>query len=113
MPYRQMLLDEKVFGSDANVFNHLRFLHNPALAKSPSFRPFGGGTNLCPGRALAQKEILWFVALAIGKLDLVLGEGCDGSHRNIPDQENNPYIGILRPVIGQDVHVRVRKPVLI
>ena len=48
IPYRQMLLDEQVFGADAESFNPCRFLKNPGLAKNSSFRPFGGGLSYCP-----------------------------------------------------------------
>ena len=110
IPYRQMLVDEQVFGADANIFNHQRFLDNPALAKSLSFKPFGGGTTLCPGRVLAQREVLSFVALALGKFQLELGEGFDESHRKVPDLETkNPCIGIMGPVTGQDVHCNVKR----
>ncbi|KAF4633341.1 hypothetical protein G7Y89_g4783 [Cudoniella acicularis] len=111
IPYRQMLLDEQFFGADAQSFNHERFFHNPALAKSPSYKPFGGGTTLCPGRILAQREVLLFVALAVGKFKLGLGTGLDKTHRQLPELETkNPCIGIMGPVTGQDVHINVRKP---
>jgi len=111
IPYRQMLLDPQVFGADAQTFNHERFLQNPTLVKSPSFKPFGGGTTLCPGRVLAQREVLTFVALAVGKFGLALGIGSDKSHRQVPELETkNPCIGIMGPVAGQDIHVLVREP---
>ncbi|KAF2478407.1 cytochrome P450 [Lindgomyces ingoldianus] len=108
VPYRQMLLDEAVFGPDTNEFNHERFLQNPSLAKSSSFKPFGGGVTLCPGRQLAQREVLSFVALALCKFDLNMGEPLSNSHRNVPELEARiPCIGIMGPVAGQDVHTRV------
>lgn len=110
VPYRQMLLDETVFGSDASQFNHERFLRDASLMKSPSFKPFGGGITLCPGRQLAQREVLTFVALAICKFDLRLGVAQDSTHRDVPDLETEiPCIGIMGPVSGQDIHTFIRR----
>ena len=67
IPYRQVMLDETVYGNESGLYNHKQFLDNPALLRSLNYKPFGGGVTLCPGRTLAQKEILTFVALAIGK----------------------------------------------
>lgn len=61
-----------VWGPDANDFNPRRFLDWSNDKKSPrdrrhaSYMPFGGGKHLCPGRNLAQTEILGTVlALAL------------------------------------------------
>ena len=50
IPYRQMLLDEQIFGADADSFNPLRFVRDPGLVKSSSFWPFGGRLAYCPRR---------------------------------------------------------------
>lgn len=72
IPYRQMLLDEQVFGADSSQFNPARFLCHPALTKHPSFRPFGGGLAYCPGRFIAQKEIVSFAALVVVRFNVQL-----------------------------------------
>lgn len=45
IPYRQLHTDEQVYGDNVRQFDHHRFLHNKDLSRSPSFKPFGGGTT--------------------------------------------------------------------
>lgn len=62
IPYRQLHFNEEVFGKDVHQFDPERFLKNEALPKSSSWRPFGGGTTMCPGRFgcfLLQREVEW------------------------------------------------------
>ncbi|KAF2019660.1 cytochrome P450 [Aaosphaeria arxii CBS 175.79] len=111
IPYRQMLLDDRAFGHDAHKFNHERFLQNPNLAKSPSFKPYGGGSTLCPGRMVAQKEILTFVALAVGKFQVRLPQQDSFRSQGVPDMNvRTPCIGIMGPVEGGDVDVVITRP---
>ncbi|KAJ8069257.1 hypothetical protein OCU04_002921 [Sclerotinia nivalis] len=63
------------WGPNVEVFDHRRFLpenkrHNPI-----SFRGFGGGTTLCPGRHFASTEILAFTALLILRFDIAPVDG--------------------------------------
>lgn len=51
-------------------FDANRFLANTGLSKSPSFRPFGGGTTYCAGRHVARRELLTFVALMVYRYDI-------------------------------------------
>jgi cytochrome P450 len=106
VPYRQMLLDEEVFGPDAESFKPDRFLHNPELAKHPSFRPFGGGTTFCPGRFLAQNEATTVVALALSRFEIELenpGESLPGM------DERKPCLGIMGLKEGVDISVRMKE----
>lgn len=50
IPYRQLHFDEEVFGHDVYQFRHERFLKNQTLHKSSSWRSYGGGVTMCPGR---------------------------------------------------------------
>ena len=50
IPYRQLHFNEEIFGKNIHQFDHERFLKNKTLQKSPSWRPFGGGITMCPGR---------------------------------------------------------------
>lgn len=104
LPFRQMHLDPAVFGSDAHEFNPTRFLDNK-LAKSSSYRPFGGGTTYCPGRFLAKREVLTFVACALNRFDLsAIGSG----QQTFPRLETRkPSLGVLAPVSGDDLTFRV------
>ena len=87
---RQLHFDQEVFGDDAGQFDQLRFLKNPNLQRSPSFRPFGGGATLCPGRDLAKSMVLTFVVLLLQNYDVGLA---------VPQlfpryDDNKPSIGI-------------------
>ncbi|KAI1262207.1 cytochrome P450 [Xylariaceae sp. FL1019] len=64
--------DPSLWSPTAGNFDHRRFLRglrrkriNPA-----AFRPFGGGTVLCPGRHFVSTEVLSFVALLLLQLDI-------------------------------------------
>ncbi|KAI4108716.1 MAG: hypothetical protein L6R37_000880 [Teloschistes peruensis] len=62
-----------VWGTDAQTFNPARFLNNIKGEKkkkeekypSSSFRSFGGGATLCPGRHFATAEICAVVAMVV------------------------------------------------
>ena len=55
--------DPNVWGKDAKDFNPRRFLKGHAKYHPGAFRSFGGGATLCPGRHLAQIEIISFAAM--------------------------------------------------
>lgn len=99
--YRAILTDREVFGDEAESFVWDRFLKNPELANIPSFRPFGGGVGQCPGRFLAQSEILFLIGLVVQKYDFE-------SLSRIPDMDTKtPSLGMMGPVKGQDLLVRM------
>lgn len=72
IPFRQLHYNKKVFGTEPAHFDPERFFKDKSLTNSASFRPFGGGVNYCPGRFLAQQEMLAFVALALHRFDIAL-----------------------------------------
>ena len=106
IPYRQLHFDQSVFGDNTNEFDPSRFLFNPDLNKSPSFRPFGGGTTYCAGRHVARREVITFVAMAIHKYDIKLA-GCGGGNKqSFPRCDlKKPSLGVLPPARGEDVEV--------
>jgi cytochrome P450 len=108
IPYRQILMDEAVFGSDAASFNPARFLNDKTLAKSLSFKPFGSGTTHCPGRFLAQKEILTFIGVALTRFDVYKTVGTPKNSAFPRLELKKPCLGIMAPVRGDDVIVNVR-----
>jgi cytochrome P450 len=101
MPYRQLHLDEDVFGSDTRHFKAIQFLENRNLSRSPSLRPFGGGTTYCLGRFIVRWEAYLFVAVIIHHYEVAL-EGDSTFPR--PDEET-PMGGIIAPVKGDEVLV--------
>ena len=112
MPYRQLHFDTSVYGTNPQEFDHERFLRDKSLEKSPSYRPFGGGTTYCSGRFIARREVLTFVAVVLWRYDIeVLGH--EGSKRalsgkNFPRMdERKPCLGIIGPMPGDDVVLKL------
>lgn len=109
LPYRQMLFDDDVFGNNTDVFNSDRFLLDQKLHKSPSFKPFGGGTTYCPGRFLARAEVLTFIALVVCRFDLELAPN-KGIRTGVPRMEGRrPCLGIMGLENGGDIILKVRQ----
>ncbi len=106
LPYRQLHFDPTIFGTDVKTFNAQRFLDNSALGRSPSYRPFGGGSTYCSGRFIARREVYAFVALALKRFDLTLQD----SKRHFPRlDETTPSLGIIGPISGDDVKLKIRR----
>ncbi|OJD29373.1 cytochrome p450 [Diplodia corticola] len=115
IPFRQMLTDATVWDEqnddsdddEADSFDAERFLRSPELSdakRNPSFRPFGGGATLCPGRFLAKREVLTCVAQAVGRFELALADPL----APFPRVEGRmPCLGVMKPVDGDDVTLLV------
>ncbi|KAL8801097.1 MAG: hypothetical protein Q9182_004690 [Xanthomendoza sp. 2 TL-2023] len=106
-----------IWGPDATAFNPHRFLKLDRNAKpkdksSPkqhpaSFRSFGGGTTLCPGRHFATAEICAAAAMMVMRFEMEPVRG-DGMWR-IPDwMRGKVASGIPPPERDIKVKVRVR-----
>lgn len=108
VPYRLLHYDRKVWGANVASFDPERFLNQKELARHPSYRPFGGGQHLCPGRFLAKQAIFSFVALALSRFDMCLdGEGAE--KQRFPRAEDlTPGLATLGPREGEDVFVRCK-----
>ena len=115
IPFRQLHHKKAIFGSTADRFDAQRFLEDKTLMKSPSFKPFGGGVNYCPGRFLAKQEMLVFVALLLNRFDIELtSESLKNGANPMPPRfpklnESTPALGVNDPVKGSDVYVRLRE----
>ena len=115
IPFRQLHYNRYVFGDDPARFEPERFLKDPNLKSSSSFKPFGGGVNYCPGRFLAKQEMFVFVALVINRFDIELAEeGLQDGKITRPQKfpkldESTPALGVNGPVKGSDVYVKIRK----
>ena len=111
MPYRQLHFDELVYGVDANEFDPERFLKRKNLRNSPSYRPFGGGSTYCPGRFIARQEVLAFIAYVLRRFELKLANAKPGaSEQKFPRLEaKKPSLGVMGPILGDDLKVRIKK----
>ena len=67
MPSAVIHSDPAVWGADVDVFRPQRFLDKQ---QPGSFRGFGGGQSLCPGRHFAMKEVLVMLSLMVLKYDI-------------------------------------------
>ncbi|KAF1994747.1 cytochrome P450 [Amniculicola lignicola CBS 123094] len=106
IPYRQLHLNTAVFGDNAAEFDINRFLDDPKLAKNPSYRPFGGGKSYCPGRFLAKQELLQVLAYLLTRFEVEIAPGAGDKFPRM--DELKPGIGIVGPVQGDDLVVRIR-----
>ncbi|KAB5566431.1 cytochrome P450 [Coniochaeta sp. 2T2.1] len=126
-----MHADQTIWGDNADLFDHTRFLttareangnghrsegeNRPKVQQSVSggvhpaaFRAFGGGKTLCPGRHFAINEILAFLAVIVLTLDI---EAADGSGKiKIPRKNDSVLpVHVLEPVEPVKVMVRRRE----
>ena len=105
--------NHKVFGNNIREFDKNRFLERPYLAKSPSFKPFGGGRTYCPGRVFAVQELFSFIALLFHRWNVQLVDCGDKNstsikQRSFPKADDSTItLGITRPLPGEDVWVQL------
>lgn len=110
MPTAFIHADPITWGADADIFDHTRFLKSRVLAKeqkarrTAAFRPFGGGTTLCPGRHFATYEILTFAASVLLAFDMTPTT----SVFDIPEMDRSKLpLTSLKPV--RDIQVSLTK----
>ena len=102
-PFRQLHFEEAVYGEDPSMFSPRRFLVNKTLSRSGHYRPFGGGVSYCPGRFIARQEVSAFVAFILQRFEIELDD-----HHQFPDIDaKRPTTGLMSPMEGQDVRVRL------
>ncbi|KAI0859747.1 cytochrome P450 [Xylaria cubensis] len=106
IPYRQLHFDENVFGPEVNEFRPARFgfdvsgkeknkkpegLGLKATTGGDSWRPFGGGVTLCPGRYIAKRSVHIFIALLLSRYDIK-----SVGSKAVPEVEmRRPVFGIM------------------
>ncbi|KAL9124412.1 MAG: hypothetical protein Q9217_006254 [Psora testacea] len=105
--YRQLHFSEGAWGSNFADFDPARFIKKKYLSRSSSFRPFGGGQHLCPGRFLARQVIFAFVALTLSRYDIRLANGEKSLLRFPRVDESRPGLGTLPPVVGDEVIIQL------
>ncbi|KAF2870028.1 cytochrome P450 [Massariosphaeria phaeospora] len=71
--------DAAIWGLDADLFNHRRFLF-PASARkrlvnTSNFRPFGAGVTMCPGRHFSTNAMVSLAAMMLLQFDVKPKDG--------------------------------------
>jgi cytochrome P450 len=102
VPYRQLHLAPDVWGRNTYDFDPERFLIDKSLVHHPSYRPFGGGNTLCPGRYVARRTVFAVVALLFGRFEVSLDKQ-NGVQKFPKIDDTKPGLGALAPVPGDDV----------
>lgn len=109
----------EIWGEDARDFNPNRFIKTEQQKKkkkerekypSSSFRSFGGGATLCPGRHFATAEICAAAAMVVMRFDIVPvdhagGDGGTGKWK-IPTWKHGRIASSVPPP-AKDVRVKV------
>ncbi|KAL7788825.1 cytochrome P450 [Trichoderma afarasin] len=103
IPFRQLHFDRGVFGETADSFDHERFLKKATLTQSNNWRPFGGGNTMCPGRHMAKRSVLLFVAMLLHRFDVEM----DGYQPIPAAEEGKPVLGIMSIKGTDDLRVRL------
>ncbi|KAG5796187.1 hypothetical protein H9Q69_004800 [Fusarium xylarioides] len=107
MPYRQLHLNKEYWGENAQDFDIDRFVNNPKLHSAKTYKPFGGGTTLCPGRLLARQMALVYLAILVTRYDIQVIGGCE--RQPFPEANDKvPTLGIISPKPGHDVKISVK-----
>lgn len=80
MPMAIMHTDPTFWGDDAESFDPRRFMKQDenrqgAKASGAAYRPFGGGTSMCPGRHFITLETMALTAYLVLQYDLIPSEG--------------------------------------
>lgn len=115
IPFSQLHQGADYFGQHPDNFDPDRFYNDPSLAKSPAYRPWGGGTTHCPGRFVAKLEIFYFVACALNRYNIELSDTDDRGRK--VDQKRpkfdmkSPCMGVRNSIGNSDlwVHLRIRE----
>ena len=104
IPNRQLHFDPDIYGDDVDTFRSTRFLENKSLLRSLSWRAFGGGATLCPGRYAAKQTVITFVAMLLRRYEIKLA----GSQKMPRLEEGYPVLGLMSSKEGDDLLVKIR-----
>ncbi|KAL9102481.1 MAG: hypothetical protein Q9163_002381 [Psora crenata] len=100
--------DVTAWGEHVKEFRPRRFLKQGRLDEgfkynAASYRPFGGGASLCPGRHFLMLETLALMAVMLASFDLVPVNG----QWSIPRQKQQQLATAVHPP-AEDIRVRIR-----
>jgi cytochrome P450 len=103
LPIRELHYDTNFWGPKPEKLDPNRFVENPKLSQSLSYRPWGGGHTLCPGRLFARRSANAFVAILLTKYDVAIASNgfpkADGAR---------PSPGVVTVRQGEDLKLRLR-----
>ncbi|KAL9126882.1 MAG: hypothetical protein Q9217_004140 [Psora testacea] len=107
MPMAVMHSDIGAWGDDVDEFKPRRFLKQKRLGKEfkqnlTSYRPFGGGASLCPGRHFVTLEAMVVAACMVSNFDLVPVDG----QWSIPYQKQESLATNVFPP-AKDIRVKI------
>ncbi|KAF2194765.1 cytochrome P450 [Zopfia rhizophila CBS 207.26] len=105
LPAAEFHHNESVWGADYREFKPHRWLKDGSKLPASSFRIFGGGTNLCPGRNLAMNEIMVMVVMMAMRFDFT-PVSVKGEWKRLKTQFHIST-SVLEPV--EDIKVDVKK----
>lgn len=108
IPYRQLHLNEHIFGEDIRTFRPSRFLDKKTKTgervRMEHFRPFGGGSTICPGRFITKRAVVIVVALLLRRFDISMA----GGHQPMPTADEwRPVLGVVDVKPGDDMRIRL------
>ncbi|KAI4273322.1 MAG: hypothetical protein L6R38_006366 [Xanthoria sp. 2 TBL-2021] len=107
VPSRQLHSNANVWGTDHQQFSETRFAKNGSLVRHSSYRPFGGGVSLCPGRKLAREQVFTLVAILIHRFDVRLSH--DKKQKFPQLNVSTPALGVTGPAKDMDVYVELNQ----
>lgn len=107
LPSRPIHQDKRLWGDEALEFDARRFMPDREKKhKDSSFRAFGGGKTLCPGRHFAFREVIAAVALTVARYDLT---PVGGKWEEPECWNTNVASALMMADKDIDLDVRVRK----
>lgn len=101
LPMRELHYDTEVWGDRPDLLKMDRFIDSK-LSKSLSFRPWGGGHTLCPGRIFSRRSVNAFVSILLAKHKITVE-----SSRFPKGDETRPSPGIVTLGRGEDLKLRL------
>lgn len=112
MPVGVPHADPNIWGSTVGDFDPSRFLKSNTKTsvdqrqQSATYRPFGGGSTLCPGRHFASTEILAVAAMCFLRFDM---EPVEGKWTTPVSNSDLVASAITKPKPDVEVYINTKK----